>query len=99
MKSLVLFSPSPSPAVPPAPAPSPSPAAAKAAYPILLPAIFTCFFFFSISLSSQLQLNDGSRDLSIRELDDAKLKFSRLESVLEETIQSIDSKTLILKER
>ncbi|KAL4271732.1 hypothetical protein GQ457_13G024340 [Hibiscus cannabinus] len=103
-----------------------------AAYPILLPAIFTCFFFFSISLSSQLQLNDGSRDLSICELDDAKLKFSRLgkisnlnfftdkvfaqaninsnlhssmlvimisESVLEETIQSIDSKTLILKER
>ncbi|KAK8618449.1 hypothetical protein V6N13_132441 [Hibiscus sabdariffa] len=71
-----------------------------AAYPILLPAIFTCFFFFfSISLSSQLHLNDGNRDLLIRELGDAKLKLSRLESVLEETIQRIDSKTLILKER
>ncbi|TYH02314.1 hypothetical protein ES288_A09G130900v1, partial [Gossypium darwinii] len=34
-----------------------------------------------------------------RELDETKLKLSRLESVLEETIQSIDAKTLLLKER
>ncbi|GMI77637.1 hypothetical protein like AT1G28410 [Hibiscus trionum] len=69
-----------------------------AAYPILLPAIFTCFFF-SISLSSQVQLNDDNRNLLIRELDDAKLNLSRLESALEETIQSIEAKTLLLKER
>ncbi|XP_039033526.1 LOW QUALITY PROTEIN: tropomyosin, muscle-like [Hibiscus syriacus] len=65
--------------------------------PILLPAIFTRFLFFS--LSSQNQLNDDNRNLLIRELDDAKLNLSRLESVLDETIQRIDAKTLLLKER
>ncbi|KAB2007452.1 hypothetical protein E1A91_D10G032500v1 [Gossypium mustelinum] len=67
----------------------------------LFPAIFTGFFFFVffISLTSQDQLNNNDHNLLIRELDDAKLKLSRLESVLEETIQSIDAKTLLLKER
>ncbi|TYI04631.1 hypothetical protein ES332_A10G033100v1 [Gossypium tomentosum] len=67
----------------------------------LFPAIFTGFFFFVflISLTSQDQLNNKDHNLLIRELDDAKLKLSRLESVLEETIQSIDAKTLLLKER
>nr|KJB69547.1 hypothetical protein B456_011G030100 [Gossypium raimondii] len=64
----------------------------------LFPAIFTGFFFF-ISLTSQDQLKNNDHNLLIRELDDAKLKLSRLESVLEETIQSIDAKTLLLKER
>ncbi|XVE88100.1 hypothetical protein DITRI_Ditri19aG0041300 [Diplodiscus trichospermus] len=66
-----------------------------AAYLVLLPAIFTCFFF---SLSSQNQLNDN-RSLLIRELHEAKLKISSLESVLEERIQIINAKTLFLKER
>ncbi|KAA3478940.1 tropomyosin isoform X2 [Gossypium australe] len=67
----------------------------------LFPAIFTGFFFFVffISLTSQDQRNNNDHNLLIRELDDAKLKLSRLESVLEETIQSIDAKTLLLKER
>ncbi|XVF27590.1 hypothetical protein REPUB_Repub14bG0121600 [Reevesia pubescens] len=67
-----------------------------AAYLILLPAIFTCFFFFSLTSQDQ-QYNN--HNLLIRELLDVKLKISRLESVLEESIQSIDAKTLYLKER
>ncbi|XP_039068409.1 uncharacterized protein LOC120214637 [Hibiscus syriacus] len=70
-----------------------------AVYPIILPSIFTCFFFFFFSLASQDQLNDDNRNLLIRELDDAKLDLSRLESVIDETIERIDAKTLILKER
>ncbi|XP_052875202.1 uncharacterized protein LOC108454917 [Gossypium arboreum] len=46
-----------------------------------------------------VNLNNNDHNLLIRELDDTKLKLSRLESVLEETIQSIDAKTLLLKER
>ncbi|KAB2065737.1 hypothetical protein ES319_A09G110900v1 [Gossypium barbadense] len=46
-----------------------------------------------------VNLNNNDHNLLIRELDETKLKLSRLESVLEETIQSIDAKTLLLKER
>ncbi|XWS19637.1 hypothetical protein CRYUN_Cryun31cG0032800 [Craigia yunnanensis] len=66
-----------------------------AAYLILLPAFLTCLFF---SLTSQDQQNNN-HNLFIRELHDAKLKISRLESVIEERIQSINAKTLYLKER
>ncbi|XWS15778.1 hypothetical protein CRYUN_Cryun34aG0031000 [Craigia yunnanensis] len=74
-----------------------------AAYLILHPAILTCFFFFFFfffffSFTSQDQQNNN-HNLLIRELHDAKLRISRLESVLEERIQSIHAKTLYLKER
>lgn len=45
-----------------------------AAYLILIPAIFSCFFF---SLASQNEQN-SNHNLLIRELHDAKLKISRL---------------------
>ncbi|OMO65225.1 Glycosyl transferase, family 35 [Corchorus olitorius] len=54
-----------------------------------------CFFF---ALASHHQQTDD-HNLLIRELHDAKLKISRLESVLEETMQNINAKTLYLKER
>ncbi|EOY28168.1 hypothetical protein QUC31_012884 [Theobroma cacao] len=66
-----------------------------AAYLILIPAIFSCFFF---SLASQNEQN-SNHNLLIRELHDAKLKISRLESVLEESVQNMNAKTLYLKER
>ncbi|KAE8732479.1 tropomyosin-like isoform X2 [Hibiscus syriacus] len=48
-------------------------------------------------VEKQNQLNDDNRNLLIRELDDAKLNLSQ--SVLDGTIQRIDAKTLLLKER
>ncbi|XP_021294902.1 tropomyosin [Herrania umbratica] len=66
-----------------------------AAYLILIPAIFSCFFF---SLASQNEQN-SNYNLLIRELHDTKLKISRLESVLDESIQNGNAKTLYLKER
>ncbi|OMO97864.1 hypothetical protein COLO4_14300 [Corchorus olitorius] len=65
-----------------------------AAYLILLPAIFSCFFF---ALASHHQ-QTGDHNLLIRELHDAELKISRLESFLEETVKNINAKTLYLKE-
>ncbi|XVF87433.1 hypothetical protein PTKIN_Ptkin18bG0119800 [Pterospermum kingtungense] len=56
----------------------------------------TCFFI--LCLTSQAQQNDYHK-LLIQELHHTKLKISRLESVLEETIESINAKTLHLKER
>ncbi|XP_022720450.1 tropomyosin-like isoform X1 [Durio zibethinus] len=67
-----------------------------AAYLILLPAILTCFFFFSPTFQDQ---QNNNHNPLIRELHDAKLRISRLESILEERIQSINAKTLYLKER
>lgn len=59
---------------------------------ILFPAILVSFFV----LSSQNQLD---HDNLIGELQDAKLKISRLEIVLEESVQKINAKGLYLEER
>ncbi|KAK5831363.1 hypothetical protein PVK06_015159 [Gossypium arboreum] len=68
---------------------------------ILLPSIFSffffVFFFFFLSLASQDE-QSNNHNLLILELRDAKLKISRLESVLEERIQDLNAKTLSLKE-
>ncbi|XVF25752.1 hypothetical protein REPUB_Repub13aG0240700 [Reevesia pubescens] len=80
-----------------------------ATYLILLPAIFTCFVFVSLTSQTQQhnynhnilirQQHNENHNILIRELHHAKLKISRLESVIEERIRSIDAKTLYLKER
>ncbi|KAA3490461.1 alpha-glucan phosphorylase 1 isoform X1 [Gossypium australe] len=67
---------------------------------ILLPSIFSFFFFlffFFLSLTSQDEQRNN-HNLLILELPDAKLKISLLESVLEERIQNLNTKTLSLKE-